>query len=604
MADPISEHLSREVTSDIQVLLRDLKKTIKTLTLYPDDNPLPTKMRATFGARFVEVVDEFNGFVFSIRPNEIVYGREVVYKDQDKDDALASIFYNTGIIYLEFRVGLSLEEFNTFLNILKTFIKDHSNELDLVSLMWQEQFTSIKFKTVDDLALGDCETDITIREMYPDYDNDSNSGITVDYNHVILEEESDDASSLGTSTVSPQAVEDGKKIGLSLGSIPDEPQSPIEQLLSGSFTPADEEQHEIARLLKEARQFDPDRSAAQVMIEILDFWDDRKAFAEAAAICEKIFDQLLTKGAFAVAADFVHILRSRQKSLVASKPVNAERLADSIRRAGDDRHISMLTNIINRQGVVDTASIEIYLDSLGWESLVHISGMLGQLVSKKARLMVCDYLAKRGRDHINIIANGLRDKRWYVIRNTVMILGHIGGEQVLPYLASASDHTDYRVRKEIIRALSKNKAQGVIEPLFNFLKDPEPKLRATSLNHLARIGGREAFESIHNIVHSPTFAGYPIEEQEQLLVVYSRLGGSEVTDFLDSIVGSFSLFNSGWKARYRFMALKALAYNTSGEAEDLILKYTRSRRGWLRQAATNALEQRRKFMHQKERESR
>jgi hypothetical protein len=595
MADIISEHLSQEFASDIKLLLKDLRKIIRVLTMYPEDNPLPTKMRGSFGGRFIEVVEEFNGFSFSIRPNEIIYNREVVYRDQDKEETLASLFYNAGIIYLEFLEGLPLEELNSFLDVLKTSINERGQDCDVVSLIWQEQFSFIKFKTVDDLALNEGETDVMIREMYPDYGTDLESQSGINYNQIILDDDDNNPE-----TISDHAVKDGEKMGLSLESDATDEQPSLEQLLSRSFTLADEENREIAKLLEEARQFDPDRAVTRLLIEILDFWDERKPFAETIAICERIFDQLLDKGSFAVSADFIHVLRQRQEALPPEKKAYSDRLNDFIRRAGDDSRIKKLTDIINRQKLVETASIEIYLDSLGWESLVHITNMLGQLVSKEARLMICDYLGKRGRDHVNIIANSLRDKHWYVVRNTVLILGYIGGEKTLPYLSSAAGHPDHRVRREIIQALSQIELDRAIDILFGFLKDPEPKLRHTTLNHLARMGGRRAFESIKNIVHSDSFTSYPIEEQEQFLIVFSRLGGGEVTDFLGSIIGSFSLLNTGWKARYRFMALKALAYNTSEEAEQLILKFTRSRRSWLRQAAVNALDKHRKFMYQKE----
>lgn len=601
MANIIGEYLSQEVTSDIKLLLRDLKKIIKVITIYPDDNPLPAKMRSSYGTRFIEVVDQLDGLTFSIRPGEIIHNREVVHQDEEKDENLAAIFYNTGIIYLEFRSGLTLDEFNSFLDVLKAFLNDRALDRDLVSMLWQEQFANIKFKTVEDLALGECETDMMIREIYPDYRNIAIPNANVDFNQIILEDNERSAgndTSVEASALSTEAVEDAGQMGLSLEPSPGS-QEGLEQLLSGSFTLADEENREIKLLLEENRRFDHHRATTRILMDILHFWDDQKPFIETVAICEKIFDQLLAKGYFSVAADFVHALRGRQDELISQKPGSAERLANFILRSGDARRIEQLTDIINRQEVVDTASLEIYLDSLGWESLAHITGMLGKLVSRQSRLMVCDYLANRGKDQIKIIAGGLNDRRWYVNRNTVMILGRIGGDQVLRYMASAATHSDGRVRRETIKALSKSTSEGAIELMFRFLKDPEPQLRTMALDYLSRMGGRQAFETVRDIVHSSTFAEYPLNEQEQFLTVYSRLGGAEVTDYLASIIGSFSLFNTGWKARYRFMALKALAYNTSEDAEKLILKYTRSRRTWLRQAAVTAMEQHRKFVYQK-----
>jgi hypothetical protein len=598
MDNIISHHLSQEVASDIKLLLRDLKKMLKVLTMYPDDNPLPAKMRGSFGAHFVEMVDEFNGLTFTVQPNEIYHNREIVYEDEGKEDALAADFYGAGIIHLEFRSGLSLDEFSIFLDVIKTHFRDRSLDSDLASLLWQEQLSCIKFKTVDDLALGEQQTDMTIREMYPGLDRGLQSNAEVDYNQVILDEEGkEDSTSLGSPPLSPETIQDAGQMGLSLDSPPEAPDV-VSQLLSGSIDLADEEKDEIERILKENRQFDPNRSTTTILLEILNYWNDQKPFAETVTLCEYILDQLLGRGAFAPAAEFVQALRARQEKLISRKPAYASRIGEFLIRAGDAPRIQQLTEIINRQEIVDTGSIEIYLNALGWESIVHVTGMLGKLVSKGARMMVCDYLAERGKRHLRIITNGLHDKRWYVVRNTVMILGRIGGEDVLKSLAAVASHPDHRVRAETIKALGNIKSEQAVDIMCRFLTDSKPRLRTIALDNLSNVGGRKPFETVRDIIQSPAFIEYPLDEQGQFLIAFSRLGGAEVIDFLDSIIDSFSLLNIGWKAKYRMMALSALAHNVSEDAEKLILKYTRSRRKWLRQAAVTALEQHRKIVYQ------
>ena len=120
-----------------------------------------------------------------------------------------------------------------------------------------------------------------------------------------------------------------------------------------------------------------------------------------------MLDELLVNGAFAVAADFVHSLRSLQRELDSTQPTFAERLDQYLRRAGDQKRVARLTEVINSQSRIDTASIEIYLESLGRESLNHITEMLGNLVAQEARMMVCKYLADHGRDNVAIIACAL-----------------------------------------------------------------------------------------------------------------------------------------------------------------------------------------------------
>lgn len=590
MKNIIREHVSEEVAADVRLLLRDLMKMVKVLTIYPPDNPLPMKMRGSFTARFTDVVNRFGGLIFSIRPREIVYNKESVFTDRGPEETLAALFYNAGIIYLEFREGLPPDEMCTFLDMVKTYINDRSLDRDLVSLLWQEHLLCIKFKTVEDLALGEYDTDMLIREMYPDYDDDG-PVFHFDVNQIILEDETGRATE-----VSPEAVEDARRMGVSLDT-PPQIDNLIDQLRVSDASLEDGDKQEIMRIVEENRLVDPYRSAARVLIDALNFWEDLKPFSETVAICEKFLDQLLQRGAFAAAADFVHAARSRQQELGDNRTSLADRLADFIRRAGDSQRVARLTDIINQQEFVDTNAIEIYLESLGWESLVHITGMLGNLVSKSARLMVCDYLSRRGREHLHIIGTGVRDPKWFVVRNTVMILGRIGTDKALRFLEVTINHPDTRVRQETIWALANLKTNKAIDLLCRMLNDSDHGMRSSVLGHLGRLGGRTAFEAIRAIVHGPRFSRYPVDDQEQFLIIYSHLGGSEVTDALKSIINSMSLFNWGQRVRYRLAALKALAYNTSDEAERLILKYTCSRRRWLREAAVVALNRRRRIMH-------
>jgi len=589
MDDVISEHLSQEFASNIKLLLRDLLKLVKVLAMYPADNPLPAKMRRSLSSRFAEVVNEFNGLSFVIQPDKIYYNKEEVFADRGQEECLAGLFFDAGIIYLDFIPGITLDEINAFLDLLKNHINRTTGNEDLVSLLWQEQFSFIKYRTVDDLAFDERQTEMMIREIYSDYDDDPGGGWNFDINEISLADP--DADSL------PQeAVEDAGKMGLSLEP-PDSPDDRISNLLTSSYMPAMEERREISRLLEENKDFDPSRSATRILLESLESWDDLKPFSETVDVCKKVLDQLLGNGEFSEAADFVHSIRVRQEALLSQRPDYAERLTEFIRRAGDYDRIGRLKEIINQQEAIDTDTVERYLESLGWESLPHITEMLGGLVSKKARLMICDYLARHGREHLSIIANGIRDKRWYVVRNTVMILGRIGGEQVIEYLTATASHPHQRVRAETFTALETMQSDRAVELLARFLTDNDSELRLQSLTTLGRIGGRAAFEAVRDVIRSTLFEQFTIEEREQYLIVYSHLGGAEVTDYLGSIIGSFGLLPSAARTRHKLAALKALAYNASDEAEGFILSYTRSRRQWLREAAAAALEHRRRLIY-------
>jgi hypothetical protein len=585
MTNIIREHLIHEATSDINLLLRDLLKVIKVLSLYPPDNPLPIKMRTSVGRRFIELVVRFDGLKFDIQPDKLIYRKEAVFKDSGKEEALASLFHDAGIIILEFMNGLPPEEFNSFLDRIKDYINDRSSDRDLVSLLWQEQFDHIAFKTVEDIAIGKYDSELVIDGLYSEYNSGGDKAGKAEYGDIFLDIREEQARE---AAASPE--------DLLLEPRPDQDKG-LELFTNGSYSLTSEENREIRRLLEENRYFNPYRSAARILVEILHLWDEKKPFFDTVGACEKMLDELLTAGAFTVAADFVHSIRGRQESLVSIKPVLAARLEGFLRRAGDKKRIEQLTDIVNLQETADTGALEIYLESLDWESLAHITDMLGKLVAKNARLMVCDYLARHSRERITVIGNGIQDKRWYIVRNSVMILGRIGGEHILTYLEQTVDHPDSRVRAETIRALAGIKSDAAVYLLCRFLEDGDSELRLSCLKYLEQAGGHRAFESLRSIINSEEFEKYSMEEQEWFLIALSRLGGEEVVDYLTSIIGTVRFFAPAHSIRYRLAALTALVHNRSDNAEKAILKFTCSRRRWLREAASAAMEQRRKLIY-------
>ncbi|MDD4051377.1 MAG: HEAT repeat domain-containing protein [candidate division Zixibacteria bacterium] len=588
MANIISEHLKQEVVTDVNLLLRDLLKVIKVLTLYPADNPLPAKMRDSVGARMIELVNRFDGLQFAVNADELVYQNETVFSDKSKEEALASLLYQSGIIMLEFRPRLTREEFDTFLDLVKTYINDRSPERDLVSLLWQAQLDGIKFRTVEDVALSAYSADMIVQELRSDDQSRRDFSADIIYNTISLDDQPE--------PLAPSTIDAAQEMGLSLEPDAGRP-DPFQLFLGRQGEIPDDEQAHIQKLLQEDRYFDYCRAVTRILLETLQTWDDQQPLVETVAICEKVLDELLNAGAFAAAADFIHSLRAIQEERRSSKPAFADRLTEFFQHAGDFRRIEYLTEIINRQETVDTGALELYLEALGWESLAHIIGMLGKLVSKSARLMVCDYLARHGKENRHIIGSSLRDKRWYVARNAVMILGRIGGNEALRFLSGTVTHPDQRVRAETIRALTAIGTDDAVDILCRFLDDSDSELRLACLKHLEKIGGRKPFESLRSIVQSPDFRKFSLEEQEWFLVALSRLGGEEVVAFLATIAGSFQLFPGAAMTRFQLAALTALVHNRSEEAEQRILQLSRSRRRWLREAAAAALDQRRRLIH-------
>lgn len=587
MTEPVfAEQLKKELLADIRSILRDLWKILKALSIYPPESPTPRKMREAFGARFVELISQYGEIRIAVKPKELLYENENVYQDNGQEDTLASLLCSAGLVDLNFSDSLKIWEADRFIDAVKAYLAAPPDDRDLISLLWQEQFESISFQTVDDLELDNFNAGRIIEEYLPHVTDTAADVSESLFRTITLDDPNEESKDEGDVWKELSGEDDPSAKGMSRISFG------RDDLFRDSYLPAEDEQVEISRILADDRNFDHNRYVTRLMLEIQQLCDNPKLQAESVAICEKTLDQLLSAGAFAPAAEFVQALRARYDEIRSKSPAYAERLNELLRAAGDSRRIQHLTDILNQKEAWDVGTITIYLESLGWESLTHVTAMLGKLVTKRARLLVCEFLVSHCRSRLPIIGNCVTDKRWYVVRNAAMILGQIGGDQVLPYLSSASTHPDNRVRRETLKALVEIGTEKAVAVLIRFLDDPESRLRSTCLYHLGKIGGRRGFELLQSKITSKEFTEIPLEDQEQFLAAFSRLGGAEVVPYLCSLVESFTLIPTAQRRQRKLAALRALAHNRSTEAESKLRQLAKSGAGWLRATAAAALEHR------------
>ena len=80
----------------------------------------------------------------------------------------------------------------------------------------------------------------------------------------------------------------------------------------------------------------------------------------------------------------------------------------------------------------------------------------------------------------------LEDERWYVVRNVVLVLGQIGGSEVVELLREAANHPEPRVRREVVRALGSVSRAERTPLLIQQLSSRDPQLISATLQLLIR----------------------------------------------------------------------------------------------------------------------
>jgi hypothetical protein len=181
-----------------------------------------------------------------------------------------------------------------------------------------------------------------------------------------------------------------------------------------------------------------------------------------------------------------------------------------------------------------------YLDKNAVQPLIHY---LGELKTVRGRKHLIDALILLGKRDVQLIAKGLDDQRWYLVRNIIYILRKIGDRRATEYLLRTVRHSDIRVRKEGIKALGELGGRDVIQTLRESLDDEDGEVRVTAAKAFGTIGSEVAKKILLERVSSKVFKDKDFEEKKAFFEVLLRWKDQTVYDFLLSTLRKKTLFS-------------------------------------------------------------
>jgi len=623
--------------AEVSRILTDLLKTIKVVSVYPEDNPLPTKLRETFIERFADIIDRTGGLQFSIIKGEIQYKSATVYIDRAPDDILAAIFHDSGITGISFLPEFGFEEANLFFKAMKSFVNKEKDAEDLVATFWQAGIPGFDYETLEDIALGEYDGEIVSRETTMEdsakIDFASESG-GIQYSAIFLNDDGENVESApGDATgdggnaggvgkikvvggvgdryvpVSEDEIENGEVV-LEGDAMPIDASQRIADsqmgmvsssdrkrlslpdtalILNDTFSMGDSELDQAAEIIAEDERADVFGGVVDLLMEMLMQENEYSTFAETITIAEKVQAEFMKLGYLDSAGTILSHLKKIDQLLPKKSVQWKERIRNALIMAGGWEKLSHLATMLNLHSSISAAEIIGYLGHFGWEAISAIMDLLGELEHRHHRLAIVDYLIKNGKDHIDIISKGIFDRRWFVVRNTALILGQIGNDRALTYLEKAIRHDDPRVRQEMIKGLTRSDEIKNIDILIGLLWDADVSGKQSILKTIINNQNIDSLNAIVKIINDDRFVALNESEQEQLILAYSKIGGEYAVGYLNSLISEIKFSSPEAKQFYNKLAFKALSYNSSEKAEKTLEKYARSRKSELSKMANEAI---------------
>jgi len=553
--------LARDLTSS-------LIKAIKAFRFYPPDNPTLKGFREQLIKKFNFFLNKYDLFTIQIGEYDFSFKGKILYENRDIKTSLAFLFYKDGLRELRFMKGIEDWEIDGLIDVIKR--SDNINQLedDLVTLIWERDFTHIGYLATDEFLE---DTPIHIPENIEQFRK--NLVFKPIAHHVevdLLKEE----------------TEEGMDLDEILSRVIEEPASFVTNRGVYSLTP-----EEVEGLRKDVEvEIDPTFvfNVMDILFEIITLEKEVEPFQDAVNILIKILDALITIGDFQKAAELLKRVYITLKTFEL-KDWQIEMVRRVIHEAGEEPRIERIGRILEKEEGIKLEDVNAYLILLQKNSIKPLIKLLGELKNSKTRRVVCDSLSEIGRNAIESFTPFVEDKRWYLVRNIIYILGRIGKEQSLPYIQKAFAHEDVRVRREAITALGLIGGVKAINLLTRALSDSDFRIRSMAALNLGKVGKKAGLVPLLEVVQAKEFNKKDPVEIKAFFDAIGMTGSSEAIPILQQLLEKKSLFGRGKIDEIRIGAANALAMIGTPEAMAILESGRNSKDESIREACSQAL---------------
>jgi len=576
-----AEQREQQTITRLRDLMRILVRALKAKRMYPANNPQLQRILAEATIAMSETLEAVGDIHVTVQQFDLLFLGQSIYNNTNKKESIAFRFSRDGITELVFNDGLASEELEAWLSVMAHAMESSSLEDDLVTLLWEQEFSHISYAY---LAIDDLHESMDLQQL----GEEARAELEVAFPKLDTSEPVDEVTGVPWTEHHGWKAEDGGS-----GHRADDwnelvPVLHVEESCSSDFLHLTSQ--EIEALAEEIHR-EHSRSLHDVVLEILTEVAEDEVKPEAFADLARAFGDLLI--VVVQEADLRHAVE-----IVATlKTLSASRGHDPQGFMPDARDLTaQAVSALGRHPEADGSLLPEFLVHLGPQVIDSICDLLvdvdlhslhGYLQTALVELAKLDLAAVRDRiDRAPPAA----------ARLLVQVLAQVGNADAEQALAAATSHVEARVRKEAISALAQAGNPNSRPYLLRALDDDDVQVRAAGLHAVRESFGaasenRALAERLLAVLGGPRFAEQSVVERRAYFDALVGVGGPVVLATLDAWLGVWRLGGGGELRARREHAAQALARMSDPKAVAVLKKHSRSLIPAVRGASRKALEE-------------
>ncbi len=316
----------------------------------------------------------------------------------------------------------------------------------------------------------------------------------------------------------------------------------------------------VEELKAEARRGITDGDVIIALVALVAMDPSEDHFASTMSMLEDSLDVLIERGEIDVAADAADALEGAAQNPDLT-PEQRLRLRKAIGRFTKPEDIKAVAEALRLYAPTtrEHAAAQRLLEALGPLAIEPLLEQLADEPDMGVRKSLIELLSTTAATHISELGAYVTDSRWYVVRNVVSILGTTKSSAVLQYLERTVRHSEPRVRREVIRALSNIGDRLAHELIMTALTDEDAQNVQLAARYLGASGVKAAVPALEQVARGEGRGNRTPGPRVEAIEALGRMRATEALPTLESLAGRRSLIGSNRGREVRAAAEAAIA---------------------------------------------
>lgn len=566
----------KEVLEAVRGFLAAFSKAVKSYSLYPATHIISENLLSGLVNSLTNFFQLGPELKLDIDKDRISYKEIEVYLSNGREDFLVSPFFRDGIIWIEFRKGITAAELSFLLDMLSEYrtLSDES-EGDLVTALWQKNLPHIHYEAAD-----------VFWETQP----------RLDFAHF------DASDSSKEKPQSPSGLRHGSADGEQQSGSGDAKDQSTLSIISKDvkrslipLTPGENEQ--LQKLIKDEEHRNRSEDILDLLLIILEDEAEEEEFSSILELLAQEFENILRHGEFRLAVKILSHLRKLSGKNSANKTWRNPLIDQYFENVSDTEFLEALKPYIADFKSEDATRLKIFrqvLLMLRPKAVLTLGPLLAEVSSAALRRRLMEAIGILSKQDLNPLSQLLKAPDEQMIKRLVTIVGHLDGKDPLRLLLDMARHPSLNVRKEALKHLL-NRYGCIQRSFFFLLEDPSDVIRREILHRLASERNPRSEDPLLEYLGQKVFN---VSTNEHILACYEALGKCGSTRSIPLLKATleerswWEIFNFGGSPHRRGAAL-ALAALNNPEADKILQQATRSLFPHIKRAARRAISGRR-----------